>query len=293
MARCSSLASPFRSRTFSSLRASPLLLFALLWSIGPPLDAQDEFEMRFREDRFATPGSVVTMTTELDVIAGEGSAGLSYEVCHDFNVVQPVAAKTNDDLTTVNLGSPPDFEAIAFLAGTPTLPGGVTHGVLVCLESCAVIPIGTTGLLDIEYEVVGAPGTSSMISICEEAELPPQQPAEIVVTNKFGQTIEPTLVPGEITVVPDVAFRRGDVNDDGGMNIADIVAIGVYLFDGGEEPGCLDAADTNDDGVIDVADAVRLVRFLFQLGPPLPAPMNSCGTDPTDDTLICVTAGSC
>ena len=94
-------------------------------------------------------------------------------------------------------------------------------------------------------------------------------------------------------MVPDLEFRRGDVNNDGGLNIADIVAIGVFLFEAGDPPVCLDAADTNDDGVIDVADPVRLVRFLFQFGPPLPAPGNACGTDPTDDTLVCLVADTC
>jgi hypothetical protein len=76
-------------------------------------------------------------------------------------------------------------------------------------------------------------------------------------------------------------FRRGDANDDGQANIADAIFILSYLFGGGENPHCRDAADTNDDGGINIADAVSLLTYLFGGGAALPAPFSSCGTDPT------------
>ncbi len=76
-------------------------------------------------------------------------------------------------------------------------------------------------------------------------------------------------------------FRRGDPNDDGGVNITDAIYILNYLFLGGEAPGCLEAADANDDGGINITDGVYVLNFLF-LGGPEPAPPgpNACGQDP-------------
>ncbi len=83
-------------------------------------------------------------------------------------------------------------------------------------------------------------------------------------------------------------FRRGDVNSDGGFNIADAVALLGSLFSGGAAPLCDDAADANDDGGLNIADAVSVLASLFSgaAAPPAPGPTD-CGEDPTDDTLDC------
>lgn len=91
----------------------------------------------------------------------------------------------------------------------------------------------------------------------------------------------PTLAP---------YFRRGDVNGDDTVGIADAVTMLGHLF-GGAGLLCLDSADTNDDGSLDVADAVTLLDRLFSGGaPPLPAPSDlHLGPDPTADALGCDT----
>lgn len=82
-------------------------------------------------------------------------------------------------------------------------------------------------------------------------------------------------------------FRRGDADDNGAVNITDAEFILNYLFWGGEEPGCLDAADANDDGRVDMTDPIYLLDFLFRGGPAPPPPFERCGTDPTADTVTC------
>jgi hypothetical protein len=82
----------------------------------------------------------------------------------------------------------------------------------------------------------------------------------------------------------ETAFKRGDTNDDGSRNVADAVFLLMYIFSGGEAPPCLDAGDTNDDGSLNVADAVFLLMYIFSGGAPLPAPLNTCGPDPTPET---------
>ena len=82
-------------------------------------------------------------------------------------------------------------------------------------------------------------------------------------------------------------FKRGDVNADGDVNIADAIFVLTRLFGGGGEPACVGAADANDDGEINIADAVAVLGHLFGGAGPLPDPFGACGTDPTDDSLDC------
>ncbi|MEM7261071.1 MAG: VCBS repeat-containing protein [Planctomycetota bacterium] len=88
-------------------------------------------------------------------------------------------------------------------------------------------------------------------------------------------------------------FNRGDVNDDGGLDVADAVALLDFLFGTAGALVCDDAGDANDDGGLDIADAVAILDFLFGgTGSTLPAP-NACDIDPTDDALECTDYTSC
>jgi hypothetical protein len=86
---------------------------------------------------------------------------------------------------------------------------------------------------------------------------------------------------------PPAAFRRGDANHDGVINIADPVFVLGYLFRDQEGIQCLDAADANDDGRVNVADPVRLLGYLFRQESSLPEPYAVCGVDPTADAVSC------
>jgi parallel beta-helix repeat protein len=91
------------------------------------------------------------------------------------------------------------------------------------------------------------------------------------------------------------AFLRG--NADGAtpaLDLSDGIFVLNWLFLGGREPPCLDAADSNDDGRIEIADAVRVFTFLFLGGvaPEAPGP-TACGQDPTRDELGCVEFPAC
>lgn len=85
------------------------------------------------------------------------------------------------------------------------------------------------------------------------------------------------------------ALRRGDVDGDGAINLADPIRILSHLFLAAREPGCVDAADANDDGGLNLTDAVHLLLYLFQGGAPPAPPSGSCGIDPTPDDLTCET----
>lgn len=107
--------------------------------------------------------------------------------------------------------------------------------------------------------------------------------------------------PTQKSLVIDVqaAFRRGDANRDGNVNVSDISTI----VNGGADQlrpvfkaknsslisPCYDAADVDDNGVIQLADAIRLIQFLFSGGLAPAAPGNvTKGPDPTADSLKCL-----
>jgi len=90
----------------------------------------------------------------------------------------------------------------------------------------------------------------------------------------------------------NAAFTRAETDGDGALTLSDAVLTLMFLFRGGEQPSCLDAADSNDDGVIDLSDPIRTLLHLFNGGSPPPAP-SDCGADPTPDGLDCMTFESC
>jgi len=100
----------------------------------------------------------------------------------------------------------------------------------------------------------------------------------------------------QIAMAPDAQarpFLRGDANADGQGDISDAVFTLGWLFSGGDEPACQDAADMNDSGRIDLSDPVFLLGHLFQGGAPLPPPSDACGDDPTADAIGCRAYEAC
>ena len=88
-------------------------------------------------------------------------------------------------------------------------------------------------------------------------------------------------------------FRRGDPDQNARVDLADAVFLARHLFTGGARPSCASSADANDDGRLDIADAIALLSHLFRGTGPLPEPSESCGVDPTPDSLGCLRAPPC
>lgn len=96
---------------------------------------------------------------------------------------------------------------------------------------------------------------------------------------------------------PAPTFRRGECNNDGAFNLADVVWLLGNLFPpppmGPNVLVCRDACDGNDDGAVNLADAVAMLAALFGVpSTPLPPP-NACGVDPTPDSVTCNSYGHC
>lgn len=77
------------------------------------------------------------------------------------------------------------------------------------------------------------------------------------------------------------AFKRGDANADGTLDLADAVDTLQLLFGGGRANPCPDAVDANDDESLNIADAVWILQFIFTGGPAPPEPYPGCGLDST------------
>jgi len=117
------------------------------------------------------------------------------------------------------------------------------------------------------------------------------KPLHLAAGNLNGDSLADFVLSGQngslVTVLQErTAFIRGDANDDGRINIADPISVLGFLFGGGPEPPCGDAADANDDGNIDIADPIKILGHLFGGEGPLPVP-NACGVDPTWDKISC------
>ena len=106
-----------------------------------------------------------------------------------------------------------------------------------------------------------------------------------------GETASYAVETSVLEFECQAVFRRGDVNQSGGIDLTDAIAVAMWLFLGSAPPVCLDGADVEDDGEIAVTDPIYLVNWLFLGGPPPLAPgPTACGTDPTEDSLPDCTA---
>ena len=65
-----------------------------------------------------------------------------------------------------------------------------------------------------------------------------------------------------------------------------------YLFQNASVE-CIRSADVNDDGGVDVSDVINLLSYLFLDGPEPAPPFSECGVDETEDELDCEESTSC
>ena len=91
-----------------------------------------------------------------------------------------------------------------------------------------------------------------------------------------------------------IRFIRGDGNEDGSFNVADIVfGLNALFVPGGVSPNCVESCDINDDASFNIADMVYGLNALFVPGSAAPdAPYPTCGADPLDNTLDCPTTSA-
>ena len=241
----------------------------------PLAQGQDPDLVLQHSSGIAVVGGQVELTITLDNDAG-GIHAWSWGVCHDPDLVSLLTVEVDEFLATVNNGNPPAFHVI------DTYPDGWIVGAVISSTGCCVIPPGVYEMYHSTYEAGSTIETTSL-EFCDTLATPPVAIRLVI----GGQGILPVTVNGSIEIVEEAPFARGDCNQDGALDLADVIFSEIYMFAGGENPGCIDACDSNDDGVLNIADPIYLLNLLFIQGPPIPTPSASCGPDPTVDGLLC------
>lgn len=105
-----------------------------------------------------------------------------------------------------------------------------------------------------------------------------------VVSVEIREVVAPPPPP------PPPAFVRGDVNEDGFVDVSDPIGLLGVLFRGEPAPDCLAACDANDDEIIDISDAVSLLVHLFR-ETATAVPVGGCVQDEALDPSDC--SGAC
>ncbi len=89
----------------------------------------------------------------------------------------------------------------------------------------------------------------------------------VVFSNDSDPFRNPTTVQVEMTVSDGPVYTCGDVNDDGAIDILDMIYLIDYKFKDGPEPVSMNEADVNSDGLVNVLDIVYMIDFKFKGGP--------------------------
>ncbi|MEM7260692.1 MAG: hypothetical protein AAF488_01790, partial [Planctomycetota bacterium] len=117
--------------------------------------------------------------------AGDDLRGWSFGVCTDAADLAVTGAASGSTTAAINLGSPPDFESV------DVFTGGVTHGVVICFTSCAVLAQGTDfELLTIDYDLIGTAGDYP-VCFCDTLGTPA---VPTVVVDTLSQGLAPAQI---------------------------------------------------------------------------------------------------
>lgn len=71
----------------------------------------------------------------------------------------------------------------------------------------------------------------------------------------------------DIYLIKVAPYAGGDANQDGAVDIIDVVYLVNYLFRHGPAPGSVEAGDANCDRVIDIADVIYLAKWVLKRKP--------------------------
>lgn len=87
-------------------------------------------------------------------------------------------------------------------------------------------------------------------------------------TDSSGNGFAPIFFRSEFHIVPQ-SILPGDVNQDGGSTVSDVIWIVNYFYKSGPSPGYLASIDVNTDCRINIKDVIYFINYLFKGGPVL------------------------
>ena len=235
-------------------------------------------------------GSAAAAVT-LDSVGGEDVDGFSFGLTHDAAIVTLDSIDQGSVVASTNGGSGADF---FFANAAPALPAGVSGaGFVGCVISLTppfeAIAVGADQEVAVfNYSVIGNDMDVSALEFSGDI----GSPTVPVVISVDAATVLPTTEAGSVTVdgviVVLTPFVRGDVNNDGLVDVTDVVFLAKWLFNvaGAAQGTCNDAGDINANGMLEsLVDPLALLSYLFQGGVAPAAPFGACGTDANDDCV--------
>jgi hypothetical protein len=219
-------------------------------------------------------GSSAPAQVWLDALGEVGGVSFSLRLAEPLKLQECHPAEELLDITTTSVRP---YVSVNAIEG---MEDGITCGVLVDMMGPVTIPPGVRALVNLTI-TVGVQCTPGEYPLLFDGTVATPSVCNRVVLD--GQEVLPQLLPGTVAVreAVEAAFRRGDTNSDGGMDIGDAVYLLQNLFADGPASTCPDAADANDDEAVDIADAVYILQRLFAGGPPIAEPHPECGVDLT------------
>ncbi|MEM7263466.1 MAG: hypothetical protein AAF488_15865, partial [Planctomycetota bacterium] len=261
-------------------------------------------DLEFRAGEYdvtiGTAGEVVPFSIQPTMASASTpftSAAFSMSLETNVEFIQPLGGDPIGALAAINGGAGPDFFAVTLYLE------GLTLGCVYDFQTTQPIDIDIAGvqLVEFHFQTLAGAVTSSVITdLTWSSALGDPAPINTVVAPDQSNSL-PNLFHGNINLLlggspfmePQVAYQRGDVNNDGLYDISDVIFYLTYLFGSGETLGCEAAGDGNDDKELDVADAIYFLSHLFAGGSAPPAPFDNCGSDTSVDRLSCLSYDNC
>lgn len=272
-----------------------VFLMLIVWgSSAWPQSVDDRYTLRVGQAP-GLAGSQATVAVFYDAQTGSSGAapedidGWFYGVCHDELDLTVLAVV--DGATTAALS--PDFNLID---EDPPLgqvvAAGFTVGVIIDSFGVQSLAPGLDYELNLVTYDIAATATGVLpLDFCDTLGVPAVQ----TVVVSLGSLI-PLQVSGSISLLSDPEFVRGECNNDGSFDLADVIFLLGHLFPPSGMPSalpCVDACDSNNDGSTDLADAVASLAALFG-NPTTPLPgSGSCEPDTGNDSLECTVYDGC
>lgn len=134
-------------------------------------------------------------------------------------------------------------------------------------------------LLRLRYRLIDDPGVrGTAIRFSGELRTSNESPLVPIVVNTSRKVFSPSNVHDGLVRRREISFRRADADQNGEIEVADSIALLMYLFRGDTSPTCLASLDVDGNNALEMADAVRILTNMF-FGQEIPEPFAACGEE--------------
>ena len=214
----------------------------------PPTETVAETIVRFSPSLVQSPAVGEQLTFDVNIENGKNVANYQVTVQFDTTALRYISSANADYLP----------------AGAVALPAIVTENtVKVVATSLTGGSNGDGVLATLTFEVVAAKASTLTLS-------------NVLLSDGKGGTLNPRVEDAQIT---EPQRLREDVNNDGVVNVQDLVAVSASFGQTGEN-----AADVNGDGKVNIADLVLIANALGTVAE-TPEPINNAPVFTEGDSI--------